>query len=208
MDTSSASLAFAQGFAASAGLIIAIGAQNAFVLTQGLLRRFHWQVAALCSLIDALLITAGVLGLGWLIRQSPLLLQAATWGGVLFLAVYGALALKAALHPGALRAEQRGAANLPAALLTTLALSLLNPHVYLDTLILLGTIGGRLAPTAQPWFTGGAVLASLCWFFTLAFSARALAPLFRHPQAWRILDLIVCLLMWSVALALLLSDMG
>ena len=196
------SAAFLQGFATSAGLIVAIGAQNAFVLTQGLVRRHHWPIAALCSLIDALLILTGVLGAGLLFERHPALLQAVTLGGLLFLLLYGARALRAALRGASQSLGERRNLSLRAALLTTLALSLLNPHVYLDTLVLLGAIGGRYPGEAQGAFALGAMAASSGWFFALGLAARWLAPLFARPAAWRVLDLGVCLLMWSVALAL------
>ena len=133
-----------KGFGMGAGLIVAIGAQNAFVLSSALRNQHVFIVAALCILIDAGLIVAGVWGLGALIQQFPALLQVATWGGALFLLVYGFLAFQRAVHPSRLNANSHTAPTLQAAVLTTLALSLLNPHVYLDTVILLGSIGGQL----------------------------------------------------------------
>jgi L-lysine exporter family protein LysE/ArgO len=194
---------FMTGMLTSAGLIIAIGAQNAFVLRQGLRREYHWLVATVCSCLDTLLIILGVTGMGLLISDSALLLTWVTWGGVLFLLAYGAKALHSAFYTNRLELQAGGLSSLRSALLTTLALSLLNPHVYLDTLVLLGSIGGRYPEQGRYWFGAGASLFSFIWFFSLSLSARWLQPLFRKPLAWRILDGLVCLMMWSLALLLI-----
>jgi L-lysine exporter family protein LysE/ArgO len=194
---------FAAGLATSAGLIIAIGAQNAFVLSQGLRREYHWSIAALCSLIDALLITAGIAGMGALIGQSELMLKLISWVGGVFLLWYGANALRSALRSESLGLSDSNFSSLRSALLTTLALSLLNPHVYLDTVVLLGSIGGRYPEQQRYWFGTGAALFSLIWFFSLSLGARWLAPLFRKPVSWRILDVLVCVMMWTLAVLLL-----
>ncbi len=196
---------FFTGLATSAGLIIAIGAQNAFVLSQGVRREHHWPIAGLCSLIDAVLITLGIAGMGLLIGQSEVILHIITWGGALFLFWYGANALRSALRSEVLDLSESQFSGLRSALLTTLALSLLNPHVYLDTLVLLGGIGGRYPESERYWFGAGAALFSFVWFFSLGLGARWLAPLFRNPVSWRILDGLVCLMMWTLA-GLLLSD--
>lgn len=196
---------FFTGLATSAGLIIAIGAQNAFVLSQGVRREYHWPIAALCSLIDAVLITLGIAGMGVLIGQSEVILQLITWGGALFLFWYGANALKSALRDEVLDLSENQFSGLRSALLTTLALSLLNPHVYLDTVVLLGGIGGQYPEHDRYWFGAGAALFSFVWFFSLSLGARWLAPLFHRPVSWRVLDGFVCLMMWTLA-GLLLSD--
>lgn len=196
-------LAMLKGLATGASLIIAIGAQNAFVLTQGLRRQHHWPVAAVCSFFDAVFILLGVTGMGLLIADSPTLMQITRWGGALFLGWYGLQALRSALSPHTLVSNERGAASLRAALLTTLAITLLNPHVYLDTVVLIGSIGGQYAEDQRYWFAAGAILFSCIWFSLLSFGARWLAPLFARPIAWRILDGIVALMMWSIAVSLL-----
>ena len=195
---------FITGAVTGAGLIIAIGAQNAFVLRQGLRREYHWAIAAVCSFLDTLLIISGILGMGVLISDSPLLLTLVTWAGALFLIAYGTKALYAALQSETLEIQQGGLNSLRSALLTTLALSLLNPHLYLDTVVLLGSIGGRYPDPERYWFGAGAALFSFIWFFGLSLGARWVAPLFRRPLAWRILDGLVCLMMWGLA-ALLIS---
>ncbi|WP_020393762.1 LysE/ArgO family amino acid transporter [Thiolinea disciformis] len=194
--------AFMKGFGMGAGLIVAIGSQNAFVLTSALRNQHVMLVAGLCILIDVALISAGVWGLGTLIQQFPWLLQITTWGGAVFLFIYGLLAFKRALHPSQLTANSATAASLPAAILTTLALSLLNPHVYLDTVILLGSLGGQLPQPQNIWFAIGAGFASLTWFSLLAWGGRCLAPWFANPMSWRLLDTLVGVTMWSIAFSL------
>jgi len=193
-----------QGFLTGAGLIIAIGAQNAFLLAQGIRRRFHWQIALLCMTIDAVLITAGVIGVGLLISQSELLLELFRWGGIVFLSVYGIQALRSACQQRSLEAEESsGPPTLAAAVAMTLAVSVLNPHVYLDTMVLVGSISNQFEGVLKYWFGGGAVLASICWFMSLALAAPKLAPVFRSALSWRILDLIIAVIMFSIALMLL-----
>lgn len=201
--TAAQSLALFKGLATSAGLIIAIGAQNAFVLSQGLRREHHWPVAGLCAVLDMLLIVAGVAGMGILISQSPFWMECARWGGVVFLLWYGARALKSALNPSAMVAKRQRSLSFQKAILTTLAVTLLNPHAYLDTVVLLGSIGGQYPVDERYWFAAGAISFSFIWFFTLVAGARFLQPLFEKPQAWQILDFTVCLMMWAIAVSLL-----
>lgn len=201
-------LALTKGLATSAGLIVAIGAQNAFVLSQGLRREHHWPVAGLCAFFDMVLITAGVAGMGLLISQSPFWMELARWGGALFLLWYGAKSLKAAFNPSAMVAERQRSVSLKKALLTTLVVTLLNPHAYLDTVVLLGSIGGQYPEDERYWFAGGAIAFSFIWFFSLTIGARFLQPLFQKPQAWQVLDALVCLVMWAIALSLLWPIIG
>ncbi|MDP3848496.1 MAG: LysE/ArgO family amino acid transporter [Pseudomonas sp.] len=192
------------GILVAIGLIMAIGAQNAFVLAQSLRREHHLSVAALCVLCDALLVTLGVFGLATLLTQSPLLLGLARWGGAAFLLVYGSQALLRALRPQALnQAEQSGPRSRRAVLLSALAVTLLNPHVYLDTVLLIGSLGAQQA--APGAYALGAASASLVWFFTLALGAAWLAPWLARPATWRLLDLAVAAMMFSVAGQLVLA---
>ena len=193
-----------QGMALSLGLIVAIGAQNAFVLRQGLRREHVGAVVAFCALADALLISAGVMGLGQALGDQPVLTRALAWVGAAFLAVYGWRALRRARHPGTLSAAG-GDQPVPlrAALLQAAAFTLLNPHVYLDTVLLVGSIGAQQAPELRPWFALGASRASLLWFGALGHGARWLAPWFARPRAWQILDALIGLTMWAMALMLL-----
>lgn len=197
------SLAFGSGFATSAALIVAIGAQNAFVLRQGLARAHVLPVVLVCALSDALLITLGIAGLGALVQASPLLLDAARWGGAAFLIAYGAGAARRALAPHALAAHGGATTDLRAALAACLAFTYLNPHCWLDTVVLLGAIATQQPQGQRASFGRGAVLASGVWFFALGYGARLLAPLFARPLAWRLLDGAIALVMWAIAISLL-----
>jgi len=190
-----------QGFALGASLIIAIGAQNAFVLRQGLKRVHVFLSASVCTLCDMVLITLGVAGLGTLISTNPILTQVATWGGAAFLLYYGFRSFRSAFKTNTLEAEsaQGQPVRMRDTLVTLLAISLLNPHVYLDTVVLVGSIGAHYPENERIYFALGAMCASLVWFFGLAYGAAWLAPLFRRPMAWRILDALVGCVMWSIA---------
>jgi L-lysine exporter family protein LysE/ArgO len=196
--------ALLQGFGLSMGLIIAIGSQNAFVLRQGLKRERVFLVATVCFICDAGLIAAGAAGFGTLVASSPLTMQCALWGGSAFLFLYGLRAFRSAWHPETLEAAGGSGASGNAArvILSTLALSLLNPHVYLDTVILLGSLAARFPGSSRALFALGAMTASLVWFYGIGYGARVLAPLFRKPGAWRLLDAAVGLTMWGIALSL------
>ena len=202
-DTQSGMDAFSAGFALGLSLILAIGAQNAFVLRQGLRRSHVFAVCLTCALSDAVLIAAGVAGFGWMVETAPWIAPVFLVLGAGFLVIYGALALRSAwTGAGALRAADGQAGTLKAALATCLALTWLNPHVYLDTVVLLGSVASGWTD-ARVAFGAGAVTASFVFFFALGFGARALAPLFARPAAWRVLDVAVGLTMWALAVALL-----
>ena len=193
---------FLQGLGTGAGLIIAIGAQNAFVLSRGLTRNHHLPVVLICAVSDALLITLGLSGMGIVLAQSEAFAVWATWLGVAFLFWYGLRSFRSALHSGSLAPQERARMGLGATVAATLAVTFLNPHVYLDTVLLLGSIGGRY-PEAQRFFFGaGAVTASLAWFLALGLGARLLLPFFRHPRSWAVLDVLVGMTMWGVAASL------
>ncbi len=195
----------AAGFGLGGSLIVAIGAQNAFVLRQGLARRHVGAVVLVCAVADALLMTAGVLGVGAALRSLPALATALTVGGVLFLAGYGVRALWRALHPSGLEAGQADRdAPLGPVLAQAVAFTLLNPHVYLDTVLLVGTLGAQYGVAAERMaFLAGACAASAVWFTLLGYGARALAPWFARPSAWRVLDALVGLTMLALAASLL-----
>jgi L-lysine exporter family protein LysE/ArgO len=203
MNPALASTSFFTGLSLMLSLIVAIGAQNTFVLRQGLRREHVLAVVLACSLLDALLMVLGVSGLGASIGDSPRLLNGLGLVGAVVLAVYGALALRRALSPHSLQASADG---LPAprgrVVAQVLSLSLLNPHVYLDTVVLVGAVGARQPAGMQVAFLLGSCLASAAWFAALGFGARLLTPLFARPLAWRVLDLLVAVMMWSVAYAL------
>ncbi|AEV88513.1 amino acid transporter [Actinoplanes sp. SE50] len=192
------------GFAASAVLIIAIGAQNAFVLRQGLRREHVLPIVLTCALSDVLLISAGIAGLGAIIAAQPRLVSAIRWIGAIFLLAYAVLAARRALRPtGSLDPTGRAPATLRATLLTCLAFTYLNPHVYLDTVLLLGSVAQQHAH--RWWFGVGAALASLTWFTALGLGARRLAPLLARPNAWRVLDGAIALVMAALGGTLLLQ---
>lgn len=194
--------AFLKGLGIGASLIVAIGAQNAFVLRQGLLRQYVLTCAAICTLCDMALINCGVAGMGTLIAQNPMLLNAAKWGGAVFLAAYGARSAWAAFHSGGLAVTRESNRSHAAIVISAFSFSLLNPHVYLDTVVLLGAVGAQQQGAARAAFTIGAMTASALWFFGLGYGARLLAPVFARPAAWRVLDGLIALIMWMIALSL------
>lgn len=189
------------GFALGLSLILAIGAQNAFVLRQGLRRAHVLAVVLVCALSDAVLVAAGVTGFGVLAEAVPGLERIMRYGGAAFLLVYGARSFWAAWRGGAALEAGEGAGSLRRAVLTCLALTWLNPHVYLDTVVLLGSISAQYADRFA--FGLGAVTASFVFFFALGYGARLLAPLFRRPASWRVLDAGVGCVMWAIAIGLL-----
>lgn len=192
---------YSNGLLMAIGLIMAIGAQNAFVLSQSLRREHHIVVALLCILCDAALITAGVFGLASILTQSPLLLAIARWGGIAFLLWYGSQALYRAWRPQALKAINTSPRSLSAVILAALAVTLLNPHVYLDTVLLIGSLGAQQPmPSA---YALGATSGSLIWFSALALGGASLAPWLARPLTWRLIDIGVALMMFSVAAQLL-----
>ncbi len=200
---------FLEGYAASAGLIIAIGAQNAFVLKQGILKNHVFITALLCAVLDALLIGLGVGGFESLLAANAILLTCAKWGGAAFLFYYGFRSFRAVFRSVSLELDaSRRAPGFQETIVTILALTLLNPHAYLDTVILLGSISAQVPAPERLFFALGAVLASFMWFFTVSYVARFLAPLFRNPLSWKILDFLVGCTMWGIALALLLGNSG
>jgi L-lysine exporter family protein LysE/ArgO len=196
--------AFLQGLLLSLGLIVAIGAQNAFVLRQGLRREHVASVVLFCAVADAVLITAGVLGMAQALGHHPALAQAMALAGAAFLAWYGWQALQRARRASQLTATPTGAGlSHRAALAQAAAFTLLNPHVYLDTVLLVGSIGAQQPTGLQAWFVAGASMASLGWFSALGFGARWLAPLFAKPRAWQVLDALIGATMWLLATLLL-----
>ena len=195
-------LAAVSGLGLGLSLIVAIGAQNAFVLRQGLRVEHVGAVVALCAASDAVLIAAGVGGAGALVTREPVVLRVVGLAGAAFLLGYGLLAARRALRPAALVAEENGGRTaLAATVVTCLALTWLNPHVYLDTVALLGTLSGTYGP--DRWaFGAGAALGSLLWFTALGFGARLLRPVFARAAAWRVLDTVIAAVMIGLAVSL------
>jgi len=188
-----------EGFAISLGLIVAIGAQNAFVLRQGLIHSHIFVVCCICAISDATLIAAGVLGVGaWLAEYE----QGAFWismAAIAFLVVYGILRVKSALDPQAMSISESGEDNLSTVVFTTLAFTWLNPHVYLDTLVLLGSASSRYDGPEREFFGIGAALASFIFFFSLGYGARLLSPFMENPKAWRYIDGGIAIVMFTIA---------
>jgi len=193
----------AAGFLSGAALIIAIGAQNSFVLRQGIRREHVLPVVLVCAGADALLIVAGVAGLGALIQSMPIVLDVARYGGAAFLAAYGLAAARRALQPHEMTVDSGVRTSLGAAMTTCLAFTFLNPHVYLDTVILLGSLASQRGDSGRWVFGVGAVAASFVWFFALGYGARLLGPLFSKPMAWRVLDSLIALIMLGLGITLL-----
>ncbi|PIJ48982.1 arginine transporter [Erwinia sp. OLTSP20] len=192
-----------QGIALGAALILPLGPQNAFVMNQGINRQYHFMTAGLCTLSDIVLICAGVFGGSALLNRSPLLLALISWGGVAFLLWYGWGALRTGFHPQHVampqQADRSGRWRI---VLTVLAVTWLNPHVYLDTFVVLGSLGGQLPASERIWFACGTISASLLWFFGVALLASWLAPRLVSRRAQQRINLLVGAIMWFVALRL------
>ena len=193
------------GFLTGLSLIVAIGAQNAFVLRQGLRRRHVLLVVAVCAGSDLMLILAGVAGIGRIVEAAPIVLVAVRWFGAAFLLGYGLLAARRALRGGQLEAAAGQQLGTPAVLAAALAFTWLNPHVYLDTVLLLGSIASTHGDLGRWWFATGASLASIGWFTALGYGSRALTPVFRRRNAWRLLDGLIAAVMLTLATTLLVS---
>lgn len=192
-----------QGLALGAAMILPLGPQNAFVMNQGIRRQYPLMVAGLCALSDLILICAGIFGGSAVLMQSPWLMALVTWGGVAFLLWYGFGALKTAFS------QQLELANAEVLkqgrwriIATMLAVTWLNPHVYLDTFVVLGSLGGQLAAEPKRWFALGTISASFIWFFGLALLAAWLAPRLRTAKAQRIINVVVGVIMWFIAFQL------
>ncbi|WP_259237264.1 L-lysine exporter [Aeromonas sp. BIGb0445] len=192
-----------QGFVLGLAMIIPIGAQNAFVLSRGIHRNHHLLTATLCCLCDLVLIGIGVFGGASLLAANPLGLALLTWGGVLFLSWFGVRSLRSAWRgQGAALADSTQLMGVRSVLAMTLGVTLLNPHVYLDTLMLLGSLGSQFAEPLRPAFAAGAMLASLVWFYGLAFGAAALSPWLARGKVQQAIDVVVGLIMIALALQL------
>lgn len=196
-----------QGFFTGASLIIAIGAQNAFVLKQGLSGRYLFLTALICSLIDAGLISVGVLGFASMVNTHPLALQLALVFSIVFLFLYGCMSFKSAFSGHYLEVErsQDHSRSLAKTIMIILTLSLLNPHVYLDTVVLIGSVAAQLQPELRCYFALGAMMASFLWFFSLIYGARQLRPFLKTFRSWKVIDCLVGMTMWSIAFKLILS---
>lgn len=191
-------LTYMKGMGTGAGLIMAIGAQNAFVLSQGVRKNHYIVIPLVCAVCDAILVAIGVTGVGSIITGNLLFSQIAGIGGALFLFAYGAGAFKSAIQGNRLDTDQAALTSTKAAILATLAVTLLNPHVYIDTILLLGSIANQFKAPEHLIFGAGAATASFAWFFILSIGAGFLAPLFKKEISWRILDTCVGTIMWTI----------
>jgi L-lysine exporter family protein LysE/ArgO len=205
MPPTSLPWAMLSGVGLGLSLIVAIGAQNAFVLRQGLRRSHVLAVVVICASSDALLIGLGVGGMGALVERAPVALVLLRWLGAAFLIGYAALAARRALSPAVLSPGATGDGSLRTAVVTCLAFTWLNPHVYLDTVLLLGSVANTHGPTGRWAFGAGAMAASVAWFSALGYGARALAGVFARPLAWRVLDAAIAVTMLTMGLRLLLG---
>ncbi len=192
-----------QGALLGAAMILPLGPQNVFILQQGSRKQFHLMSAFLCSCSDIILIIAGVFGGSALLSQSEILTQLITWAGVAFLVWYGFGAFRAGMT--AVNAEQRAINNVTSrfrVIVTLFAVTWLNPHVYLDTFVVLGSIGGQLDSSLRPWFTAGALTSSFVWFFALAMLAAWFSPILNKPKSQRVINFFVAGVMWFIAIQL------
>ncbi len=203
MDASIGIAAALAGFGAGASLIVAIGAQNAFVLRQGLRREHVTPIVLVCILSDFVLIAAGVAGVGALTRSAPVALDIVRWAGAAFLFGYAIVAARRAIRGGSTEDRTSTVRSRRSVVLTCLALTWLNPHVYLDTLILLGILGAAHGPEGRWYFAIGAMLASVCWFTALGYGSRVLSGVLARPLAWRIIDSAIAALMVVLGILLL-----
>ncbi len=194
--------ALVAGFLTGLSLIVAIGAQNAFVLRQGLLRQYVGPVVAICAVSDLVLIAAGVAGIGAVVQHAPTALTVVRWLGVAFLTAYGVRSLWRSRHAGAHAASTDAEPRLRGAVLQATALTWLNPHVYLDTVLLLGSIAAHHGPVGKWWFAAGAGAGSVLWFSSLGYGARLLSPVLMRPRAWQVLDVLIGLTMLAIAYSL------
>lgn len=192
---------FVFGFGLGASLIIAIGAQNAFILRQGILRQHVFVLCMICAVADAVLIAIGVAGVGAIIASSPNLLIVIRTAGAAFLLWYAWVAIRRAMNPQGLDANVQSSPGLKAAVGTCLAFTFLNPHVYVDTVLLVGASAPHEG-TAKTAYALGAMLASFVWFFALGYGARLLEPVFKKPRAWQVLDTIIAIVMLLIAFGL------
>ncbi|MFD2166197.1 LysE/ArgO family amino acid transporter [Thalassotalea euphylliae] len=194
----------AKGFIIGAGMIIPIGAQNSYVLSQAIKKNFHFTAATICILCDFLLMSLGVFGGGALVNSNEYLYYGITWGGILFLSVYGALFFRDFIRSATGKmTDLAKPSTRRLVIFTTLAVTLLNPHVYLDTVVIIGSISSQYSDDQKLLFLLGTALASLTWFYALSSAAAKMSPWLSKPNVQRGINLFVALIMWSIAISLL-----
>ncbi|ADD67802.1 Lysine exporter protein (LYSE/YGGA) [Denitrovibrio acetiphilus DSM 12809] len=195
--------AFLTGMGTSAGLIIAIGAQNAYLLTQSVRRNHYVTIAVICAIFDVLFISVGVAGVGTFLNGSPLLMKIAAWGGASFLFFYGLMSFRSAFRKNTMNLLEQTDDSLKKVIVTTLAVTVLNPHVYIDTIVLMGGISAQFESYNRLMFAIGACLSSVIWFYLLAVAGTKLQGIFRKPVTWKLLDGSVGTVMWLIGLSLI-----
>ena len=196
---------YLQGFAIGLSLIVAIGAQNTFVLKQGLKKQAVFWVCFVCALSDSILVVLGITGFATVIQLYPELVGFAKWAGAVFLLWYGLQhVIQAFKSNQSLHAGSQNEIQLSKIIIVCLALTWLNPHVYLDTVVLIGSISTQFEQT-KLYFTLGVITASWFFFFSLGYGARVLIPVFANPKAWKVLDVVIALIMWSIAISLIMT---
>ncbi|WP_017817658.1 LysE/ArgO family amino acid transporter [Vibrio harveyi] len=193
-----------QGFSLGATMIIPIGAQNAYVLNQGIKRQHHLTTATICSILDMIFISLGIFGGGAILSQNEILLTSVTLGGIAFLSVYGLLSLKSAFKPSDASESKSEvvARGRRTVILGALAVTVLNPHLYLDTVVILGSIGGQFEGNDRIAFAMGTIMASFAWFYTLSLGAAKLGPTLSKPKVKKGIDIAVAVMMFTIAFAL------
>ena len=194
-----------QGFGLGASMIIPIGAQNAYVLNQGIKRNHHLTTATICSVLDVIFISLGIFGGGAVLSQNETLLTVVTLGGIAFLTFYGLLSLKSAMHTNRTSESKRQVVERGrrAVILGALAVTVLNPHLYLDTVVILGSIGGQFEGQDRISFAFGTIMASFVWFYTLSIGAAKLGPTLSRPRVKQGIDIVVAVMMFTIALMLI-----
>lgn len=201
-------MAFIKGLGLGLSLIVAIGAQNAFVLSQAIRKNHVLTMVLACITFDVLGISLGIAGMGTLVKNNAVLMGLTTWGGALFLLWYGFSSFRSALSGGTLETSEEDRLSWKKIMLTLLAVTFLNPHYYLDTVVLIGSLASQFPGVERLQFWAGTILASIIWFFSLGFGATLLGPLFKKPVTWKVLDGLIGCTMWSIAFGLIRSALA
>lgn len=199
-------LAATQGFTLTLSMIIPIGSQNSMLLTQGINKNYHLMTAALFMLYDAILISIGVLGGSLILSSNDIFFTLLTWGGIVFLLAYGAMSFKSAFVSMANNtAEHTNQKSIKVIVITSLIVTFLNPHAYIDTVMVIGSVGGQYSGDAKIYFLMGAIFGSIVWFSSLALGAAKLSVVLAKPKVKRVIDTFIGLVMWFIAWSLLMS---
>lgn len=191
-----------KGFITGGSLIMAIGAQNAFLIGQSVRRQYHLFIATACILLDMVLIFAGMFVMSKALTSNPEWLSIMNWAGVIFLTTYGTFALRSATKPKVVNIDKSFVNSRKRAFLMTMALTLLNPHAYIDTMVLMGGVGAQYEREGHFYFSVGASIAGMVWFYTISLGSSYLQPYFKSPKTWQVLDAITGLMMWGIAISL------